>query len=553
MQIRPQTAHEKEILGIWCSVSPSKAFFAGLNDYAGRVLVPTHKNLDDLRKRITESSRRSTSESQRKLLACLDTYLSMLEPVHVPDDVLEAFFGHMIKEGTNANHLMSLAEYGRHALSAYLENKERGDWPTGQKLLAVIRCNGLLELLRVVRSQTSRKMLKRKIDSLVAEVQRYKKHVHVDGFSTGEFEEVWKIIQRQGCDLGRENVYHRGLRDLYDYGESPSEIEEKGLHFLRNELGDYVDLVGQLATRLKCDERPQTLVGVLKRNRALETSKIISYLNRVRVLTRKMVHRKIVNIDQDYFTKVIETPRYLSGVTPSGATFFLDYLTRDPRQIFLATTDPRRDPHTVPAQLLNLLMHEEYGHCVHVSNSARNYAARPEFAERLWSTLGIAVSEGISFHRELEFGECLDRVGAHDRLTNEERDFVKFFDGLGGFENLRMEYHFFTETWRIVRFLRVIGDARINSGRQSLADFVEWANRETGLPRSMIYFQVFPAHQSSMGGATTYAIVGEEVKENQKVAQEAGKDIVKFNTYASSLGFVPRSVFRSRLLQYAKT
>lgn len=131
---------------------------------------------------------------------------------------------------------------------------------------------------------------------------------------------------------------------------------------------------------------------------------------------------------------------------------------------------------------------------------------------------------------------------------------MRLCDSLGGFEIVRKEYEFYTKTWRIVRFLRVIGDARINSGKQDLADFIEWANIETGLSRSTVYYQVFPAHQGiGLGYATTYAIVGEAIREIQRSLTESGVDFVRFNTYASSLGFPPRTVFESRLWQYIKS
>ena len=50
--------------------------------------------------------------------------------------------------------------------------------------------------------------------------------------------------------------------------------------------------------------------------------------------------------------------------------------------------------------------------------------------------------------------------------TATERAFVKFLSKYGGADEVFAEYGFFTHLWRIVRFLRVIGDARINSGKQ---------------------------------------------------------------------------------------
>jgi hypothetical protein len=265
----------------------------------------------------------------------------------------------------------------------------------------------------------------------------------------------------------------------------------------------------------------------------------------------KVVNKRVVGINPKYATKVIETPSYLTGVFPSGGAFFFNYLTSTPKQIFITTVDPKRDPHTVPSELVNLLIHEEYGHCVHSSNSARGYAAKPAFVEMLDSTLGGAISEGMSFQRELEFLNYLNQVDAGMKLMPIERAFVKSWSKLGGFETFCREYEFFTKAWRMTRFLRVIGDARINSGKQDLADFIEWGNKQTGLSKSMVYFQVFPAHQGiGPGYASTYAIIGESIREIQQRAVAAGKDLLKLNTYASSLGFAPRTVFESRLRDF---
>jgi len=550
---RPKSQTDREVFEIWRDISPSDAFVAGFTDCAGKTFIPTRDRINAGRNRISATLPRCENDSQRKLLACLDTYLSILEPGNIPGYILDAFFAHLMKEGVKTAHMTSLTEYGKKALELYSEEDKSRDWPIGQRLLAVIRCDGLLEILDVVGSKTKSRTLKAKVNELRAAVKDYEGTVHVEGFTTGTFEEAWNVMRAQGCALGRQDIYAQALRDLYDYTETPSEVEEKGLRFLENELGDYKKLVQEFGDTLGCEPRSEAVAQILKQRKAMKPAKIIQYLNQVRKLIVRIVDKRVVGVNPKYSTRVIETPRYLSGVFPSGGAFFFDYLTNRPKQIFVATTDPRRDPHTVPAELINLLVHEEYGHCLHASNSALGYGAKPTFVEMLGSSLGSALSEGISFQRELEFLDYLYAMPDEKTLTREEKAFMRSCDRLGGFETVRKEYEFYTKTWRMTRFLRVIGDARINSGKQDLADFIEWANKETGLSRSMVYFQVFPAHQGiGPGYASTYAIIGEAIREIQNAAKAAGKDLVKFNTYASSQGFTPRTVFESRLRQYAE-
>src|SRR5256886_9114959 len=58
---------------------------------------------------------------------------------------------------------------------------------------------------------------------------------------------------------------------------------------------------------------------------------------------QRVADRHVVAINPAYATEIIETPPYLANSTPSGAAFALDTLTDHSREIFLATTDERRD------------------------------------------------------------------------------------------------------------------------------------------------------------------------------------------------------------------
>src|SRR5437870_13820053 len=170
----------------------------------------------------------------------------------------------------------------------------------------------------------------------------------------------------------------------------------------------------------------------------------------------------------------------------------------------------------------------------------------------LWSPLGGAISEGISFQREIEFQDVMEKLKTRKGLNADEKALVNFYEKHGGFDNIAEEYEFYTWMWRIVRFLRIIGDARIHSGKQSLRDFIEWAHKRTGLAKSTVYHQLFPAHQGNGPGyASTYAIVGESIREIQNRAKRNGKNIVDFNTYACSMGFPARTIFEARLRELA--
>lgn len=554
MALKPESAVEKTILDVWKEVSPSDAFIGGLSEYAGQMLVYDTARMEDLVQRIEDASSKTETRAQQRLLASLEANikLGLMGEAHiVPDTTVSAFFGHLVKEGIVSSHLASLAEYAAKALTAYASSYVGKTPPTGIKILTSIRCAGVIEVADTVKKQTRSKALKSALDSLIGVTNEYSTKFGVPGFKNSGFDEIVEICSREGCDLGRSGYYADALVNLFDYYESPTELEEKGLVMLNRELPDFKREVQELASKLGTAASGEAVAHAISKKKTLKPTRVVGYIKGLKQYIVKLIDANIVRINPHYRTRVVETPTYLSGVFPSGGAMFYDYLIKKPFQVFLATTDPRRAPHTSPAELLNLLVHEEYGHCLHASNSAFSFAAKPTLTEMLQSLAGNAVSEGLSFHREVEFLNYLDEVKQR-KPTSRERAFAKFLAKYGGAEEVFEEYKFFTHLWRIVRFLRVIGDARINSGKQDLMSFINWANSETDLSRSLIYHQVFPAHQGNGPGyASTYAILGESIATIQQEALSNGRSLIDFNTYACSLGFPARSVFEEKLRTYA--
>jgi len=551
MAMKSSSPIENEVFEIWKELSPSSAFNAGLSHYAGHLMIPDVEHLRKLETKIDEAIRRSESQVERKFLSSVKTYSFLGEAQILPDMALDAFFTHMMKEGVRSTHMISLAQDAAKALKAYSVTVSKKPCPTGIRILTSIRCHGLNEIIRSIKEASHSKMLHAAFRELQCAVNEYWSTFGIRGLKNSGFEEIVEICGKDGCELGREEYLAGTLSDLFDYSESPSGLESKGIAMLARELPNFRRLTTSLAQKLHVEGRAEVVASELSRKRGLRPMKILPFIHGIRRASLKLVDKYVVHVNPHYKTKVIQTPSYLSGIVPSGAAYFLDFLTNKPFQLFLATVDPRRAPMSVPGELLNLLVHEEYGHCVHSSNSAYHYAAKPRLVELLPSMAGSAISEGISFQREVDFLKYLKDLQSRT-LTPSERPFVAFAAKIGGLGKLVEEYEFYTQMWRIIRFLRVIGDARINSGEQTLLEFLDWAHAETHLSKSLIYHQVFPAHQGNGPGyASTYAIIGEMVAEMQQLAERKGRDLVAFNTYASSIGFPPRSIFEERLKEYA--
>jgi hypothetical protein len=549
---KPASDVEGEIFEFFKESGPSTAYVQGLDEYVGKLFIPSRKNLERLSKRADELRLRAENRSQLKVLDSISAAYALQEPQQYPENVLEAYFGYLIKEGIIPSHLKPLTRNAVKAIQAATQETAGKNWPTGLRLLTLIRCDGLRDIVKMIKKETTDEQLKELLDQLQEAVNKYASIFRVKGFKNQGFDEVYKIIKKQGADLGREKVYAQAIRRLWDYHESPAEVEAKGLKYLERELPRFNRITERLAKKYGVPAKAEDVSKAIRAKRSLKTTEIVPFLEELRKRAEKVVNRNIVRVNPNYETKVIETPLYLSAMFPSAGAFFYDGFTKNPKEIFMTTTDPRRDPSTAPGELLNGLVHEEYGHCVHGSNSATAYGAKPTLIDMLPSPLGSALSEGISFQRELEFQEVMEKLKQGKSLSGEEKELVRFFEKRGGLETWAEEYEFYTWMWRIIRFLRVIGDARINSGKQSLKDFIEWANKKTGLSKSNVYHQLFPAHQGiGPGYASTYAIIGESIREIQNKAKRNGKNLLEFNTYACSMGFPARTIFEERLQAFA--
>ena len=551
--LTPRTETERAVFELWKELRPDEAFVLGLDECAGHLFIPTQARVESVLAKISRIQKSTQNPIDRKLLASYRASLELREPARLPQTLLESLFGYMIKEGVKANHMRTLAIDGRKALDA-TRKRVRGPTAPGMRALVQLACSGLDEILKVVEGELRDKAARTAIQALGTANARYAKAFDLPGFSpAGTFDETYALFKRAGCGLGRSRSYPRALRDLWDYTQTPTQVESAGLRMLRRELPHFKALAERMATELRCELTAEAVTKALKEKRGLRPDQILPFLHEVRDPAQRVADRHIVAINPHYSTEIIETPPYLANSTPSGAAYGLDTLTDHSREIFLATTDERSAARPCPGELLNLLVHEEYGHCVHGSNSANEFAASPDLLSLIASTF-VCVSEGIAFQRELEFLPVLQEIAAGKLSGSDEDSFATSLERWGGIGRVSREYEFLAALWRIVRFLRVIGDARINSGKQDLVHFVEWAHRTTGLERATVYYQLFPAHQIiGPGYASTYAIIGERIRELQQDALKHGKSLRDFNAYASSIGWPPKTIFEAKLEAWVRS
>lgn len=546
----PHSKVEAEIFKLWKELAPSSAFTAGLADYAGKLFVPTDENLKRMSEKIGKLKTIAEDTVQQKFLQCLETELYFEEPYLALESILWTFYSHLVKEGIKVGHLLSLTSYAKNVLEVSKERLTRKEWPIEVRAITCYEGNSALGILETICKATENRQLREELHNLKGTVDDYVKAFHVRGVKEGSFEEVFPILEREGRDIGRKEIYPRILKDLYDYPETPDEIENKALRWLRRELPRLTEITAKLAETYRMEPRVELVADEMTKKRSLEKSRAVEFVSSMEGKMRKVVESHLVRIARSHHTRVVETPPYLVSLITSAAADWFDTLTENPFNVFLVTTDPQRSASTSIPDLITAIIHEEYGHCINHSNSATNFAANPKLIELLSSALAEQITEAISFFREVEFVSMLKQLRKKEEPTQDEQELLDALRAVGDLDTVILEIEFLVMEWRILRFLRAIGDVRINMGKQSAAEFINWAHKQTGLSKKMLYNEIF-TFQDSPGYAPCYCMAGEELRKIQSLAVERGKSVIDFNTYASSIGYAPRTVYEKRLREYA--
>ena len=543
---------DAQVMELVKEINPSGAYLMGFNECAGKLFIASKENVDSALVKVRTLRSMVRTDLLRKALDSMETILLFDEPQPVLDDIVGTIFALLVKEGVNDEHMLSFFDHATRDIDACRVRYQGRDIPVPVKALALYRLDGVLEILDRVKEETKSEEVKSAAEALKAKVSDYVKLFELEGWGKGEFPNVEKIFNEKGFDLGRKEFYPHALAKGYDYTETSEEIERKAISWIDEELPRFKRVAEKLAKKLGCEPRPEEVEKSINAKDNIDPKKLVGITLGIRRVVQKLVNEDLSGINPRYRTTVIETPPYLTGTIPTGAAQFFDTYTKKPFQYFFQTTDPKRDPDKSVAALLSLLVHEEYGHCVHHSNSAVQFVGKLSPVQIMPGlTTGGPITEGLSFNREIEFLELSKSLESKKRLTPTERAYVRLLRKYGGLEEFNLELEFMTMRMRIIRFLRVVGDVRINTGKQTLIDFVDWAHERTGVPRSSVYFQLFPAHEGIFPGyATTYAVCGQAIRAVEKKIRDPKKR-VKFSTYLCSIGFPPMSIYMRMLKDYS--
>jgi hypothetical protein len=536
----------QDIYDIWSELEPALAFQCGNANKVGKFFNPNEKNIEDIMRRIDILRMDTIDSTNHAVMNYLETSLKIEEPFKILWRAIWAYFGYLTKEGINVDHMNELTKNIIEALKTIHNSLNGITWSTEIKIITMNNYNGLLGILTSIEKKTP--TLKQVFNEFRSELKKYMKRYTVPGISNGDYSEVFPILEEKGGNIGRKSLYPEILKNIWSYPETPEEIESLALTWLNAERPKLLEITEKLAKKLNVEPEVEKINDALVKKYGIKQKEALEFIENLRTPLKKIVEKNVVEITPKYKTDVIETPGYLLNFISTAAMTPFDIHTEYPFNIFFVTTDVKRSPPTGISDLFQLIIHEEYGHCVHFSNSATKFKANPSDVDMIYTPMALPISDGISFYREWESMKLLRSIFSKQeaQMDNNEKGLLNLLNSKIPLDVFLLEFEFTIMRWRIIRFLRAIGDVRINMHKQSLTEFITWASEYTGFSKKFIFDQIF-LFQVRPGYAPCYSIVGNKIQEYQEKAKARGRSELDFNTFASSLGFPPRNVFEQRL------
>jgi len=540
---------ERLFLHWYKEFDPASAYVDGMDECAGKFLVPSRQNLEEAKDKLKTIAEKATDQVQKDLFRSYLTSLEFNEPYMIPSRATNTFFAHLVREGIVPEHLQSLAIQVGEALDAYSKFLRGQKWSIEIRILTCQTTHQLLGILETILAQTKHETVKEALAALTIQVSNFRKLYQVEGIKQGDFDEIYPLIKKHREKVKHKNVYPKLLANLWGYPETYKEIEEKANRWLRKEMPLLRRVTRSLARLYHVEPTVEAIEKELNKRKGIPRQAALQFVKKTRSITRRVFEKNIIKITPKYDTRVVETPSYLVNLIPTAAMIPFDGLTDKPFNVFFITTDARVTSSVNVPELIQSILHEEYGHAVNFSNSVTKFAANPTLLEVVSSALSTHISDGISFHREREFAEMLRRLSETGTLSREESELLSILKGNENIETMILENEFIVQKWRIMRFLRAIFDVRVNMEKEYVADFIEWAHNETGLSEKMIFYETW-GFLETVGYAPCYSIAGDVIRRLQQKAVKKGISLREFNTYVSSLGFPPRRIFERRIKEF---
>lgn len=544
-----KNSDEIEYVQIWLEYNPVKAYLSTLDEkYMGKLPDNTETFTRIQINKMTDLRNRTNN---KQIQAYLDGFIITLlypEPFMPVNYIMSAVFGYLLCQRPIDSLILLLENSVHYLRNAYYYMQTR-KWTLPIFILTQLALKSLFVLLET-NSTLQNILIKTARLELFSECNRYyslfqipltNSNICTQIVDNDSFDNIFKIFKEneQSPDFvvtNRAHWYPFILEKKIGYKQSPYDLLAWAFGSVSNELDSIQKEIKTLSTKYNIVAKLQIeqFADYLAETDPVQTDDLIRMTKMCQLELIPFIDKYIHPLPNKFIEscEIIKTPEELCPLIPCAATYsFSEKTISEQKYSYFITTKLQYNPIETFPDLVNLLIHEQFGHSLHhwtVFNSNRICEI-----DTLENTFSSALSEGIAFHRETQF---LDKI--IENKTDTPKCILNKID----------ELQFITKKQRLIRYCRVICDIFTNLDIMTVPEACKWIEDNIGISQRTMFYNFFPCHQCIYPGyATTYAVLGNQINQLENKLIQQGMTSKEFNIKLMEFGYQPLSLIIEKM------
>jgi hypothetical protein len=430
-------------------------------------------------------------------------------------------------------------------MQAGLEDLNLSKWPLESRIVAFRKCLTLREVLDGLPKREGNSDL---ISTLIEKLSSYTELLYPEPILGTGTQELIGILDQGSGHIGRKDMFSRVLSEYYGLAGRGNDIEESSLVSLYRELPGLSGICSHLGDQYSTRPFITDVMTEMQKEREVPTRYVIDLSFKLRRALMDWSEKMIIEYPMESQMRLIDAPPYMEPIIGSGLSYNMDgYIGRPRTDLYLKT---RGGPMTVPnlPGIFQVLLREELGHRPIYLNSFASVPPHRSEVDLLIRPLSHAVSMGYSLEREAEvLGHLKDMENRRDELLRDEETLVSLIEELYPLDEFVSDLEFLVTRERVLCALRSIADVRLNTGQQSIPEFIRWAHIVTGIEEGVLLNEVLDV-AGSPGFHSAVHTIASELGEIGQTKMDDGISTRDFNTASTGFGYPPWRFLRETLM-----
>lgn len=536
-----------EAFELWKRLSPSEAYILGVEDLGGNLFIPTRDNIVIRRRELDNIWRSTLDISIRSMLRWARCYLDHQEPLKAPNDLMWAIGGHLMKGGPENPLLPSLLKASEKYMDHAISDLKVHRWPLEFQVMVVQRVNGLRSMLeQIPKNENTTQLMGSLGEKLLAYQELFPAH---ENMGPSHHDMITLMEEGEG-HLARGDIYPRILAEIYACSERANVLEEKLLLELYKELPNFKKASFEMKDMFGTSLDIEDIQDSISKNRGLKRDDIIPSVRGLHDRLTFWGIRRLIDYPHEMDMDIKETPDHFKPFVRGGRFMMMDGLKGKPTSDLYLTLDNDHGRQMSFPELFLFLVHEELGHRAHYLNSYSRPVDDVRITDVVIGLMMASTFEGFANNREFDIlGQMKDMNNRRQELLKDEIRLVDYIELSYPMSELISELEFLVSRNRVMGLLSAVADIRINTGKQSMMEFIRWAHIITGMEERSL-FNVILGPAMTPGFHASQQLITMDLKQISQVLQNEGISIKEFNTWSTRLGFTPWRFLKEKILSY---